>query len=109
MITRRKALMKGSDRQAGREARVTRRPYRRILGFSSIALILALMWAAFVCNHAWRETQLREAYLPDLQAYARRDLYNGRLLGLLGVRLCEARQFGAAGQAFEKAAGAGET
>jgi predicted Zn-dependent protease len=57
---------------------------------------------------AWRETSRREAYLPDLQSMAQREPYNGRLLALAAVRLCQARQFNAALPYFERAAAAGE-
>jgi tetratricopeptide (TPR) repeat protein len=58
--------------------------------------------------HAWAETRLREAYLPDLKQAVQHQPHDGPALVLLGVRLCEARQFAAALPYFRRAAEAGE-
>ena len=57
---------------------------------------------------AWRETERREAYLPELEAMARRSPYEGRLLALLGGRLLEAGEYPAATQTLRRAIAAGE-
>ncbi|HLK60332.1 MAG TPA: tetratricopeptide repeat protein [Chthonomonadaceae bacterium] len=86
------------------------RKQRSRLGLVALLFVLAgLLIAIRIGQGAWSETQLREAYLPDLEKRAQRDPYNGRLLALLGVRLCQANQYAAAVPFFERAAGAGES
>jgi predicted Zn-dependent protease len=59
-------------------------------------------------RRAWRETTLREADLPQLEAMARRSPDDGRLLALLGARLADAREYTAAAQMLERAVTSGE-
>lgn len=70
--------------------------------------LLALAGLAYLLGTAWRETALREAYLPDLEAQARRSSDDGRLLALLGGRLAEAGEYGAASDALRQAIAVGE-
>jgi tetratricopeptide (TPR) repeat protein len=76
------------------------------LALLSVGLLLA---AVSLCTGAWHRTRLREAYLPELREMARQNPYNGPLLVVLAGRLAQARQYAAAGAAFERAVGAGET
>ncbi|MBV9849301.1 MAG: tetratricopeptide repeat protein [Armatimonadetes bacterium] len=83
-----------------------RRPHRAALFVGGvIAVVLAL---AAVLPGAWRETQRRETYLPQLEAQARRHPEDGRLLALLGARLTECGEYRAAADALRQALAAGE-
>lgn len=90
---------------SGASGRKGRHP-RRIFFF--LAFLLAVAFTVHHLSCAWRETVLREADLPQLEAMAQRDAYNGRLHALLGARLAEAREFAAAATALEKAVALGE-
>lgn len=83
----------------------TRRSFRtaRMLG----ALAALLFFLAFAPS-AWRETARREAYLPQLEAQARRNPLDGRLLALLGGRLVQAGEYPAAADTLRRALAAGE-
>lgn len=83
------------------------RPRRAVLfiGLCGLAAALALVYAL---AGAWRATQQREAYLPQLETQARRHPDDGPLLGLLGGRLMEAGEFPAAADTLKQAAAAGE-
>lgn len=81
-------------------------------GRTAQALLLALVCLAagsgvFALASAWTRTMQREAYLPDLEAQARRTPHDEGLLALLGGRLVEAKEYDAAEQTLEKAAGDG--
>ena len=60
-----------------------RRPRRLALLVAGLAL-LAGLWLGLTLRDAWRGTRRREAYLPELEAMARRSPGDGRLLALLG-------------------------
>jgi tetratricopeptide (TPR) repeat protein len=64
---------------------------------------------AYVLMHAWQETTLREAYLPQLEARTRQDPHNGRLQALLGARLAEAKEYPGAIDALTQAVASGES
>ena len=83
----------------------TRRPTARLF----LGLLLAgAAWGALLLPGAWRETQRREASLLQLEAMARQDPYDGRLLALLGGRQMEAGEFAAAADTLSHAIAAGE-
>ena len=73
-----------------------------------ILLLMAGIVAACALPGAQRETQRREAYLPQLEDAARHDPYDGRLLALLGGRQMEAGEYQSAADTLEKAVAAGE-
>src|SRR5258708_6187605 len=100
--------MQRGNKRTGTKPAFMPRAFRRVLGFGLTALVLTAVGSVLVCQRAWRETQRREAYLPELERLALRDRYDAPLLAVLGARLCEGRQFAAAGQVFERAAGAGD-
>jgi tetratricopeptide (TPR) repeat protein len=100
--------MESSQQQGRMQTGNRSRAFRRVLGFGLAALLFAGIAGAAVCKNAWRETRLREAYLPEIEAMTRRDPYDAHSLAVLAARLCEARQFAAAGPIFERAAGAGD-
>ena len=81
---------------------------KRLSQLLGVAALLALVGGAMALRSAWDAAALREAYLPDLEERGRREAFNGPALALLAVRRCEARQYGAAGLDWERAAGAGE-
>ena len=70
-------------------------------------LLVLLVFIVFVPS-AWRETTRREAYLPQLEAEARRNPSDGRLLALLGGRLVQAGEYPAAADTFRRAVAGGE-
>lgn len=88
-----------------------KRPVARTIRGRAVLLsaffCLAAVIGGFSLSSAWTRTTLREAYLPDLEAQARRSPDDADLLALLGGRLAEAKEYGAAEQALEKAAGDG--
>ncbi len=65
----------------------------RVVAFACLALLMTVagLWLA----DAWRQTERREAFLPQLEAMARRSP-DGPLLALLGGRLAEAHDPAAA-------------
>ena len=71
-----------------------------------LLLLTALLWRPV--SRAWHETLLREATLPQLEAMAEQDPFDGRALALLATRLAEAKDFVPAAETFERAAGLGE-
>ena len=75
-----------------------------------IALLLALCAVAGgrILGQDWTETMRREATLPQLEVFSRRDPADGRLLALLAARRLEAQEYGGAIDALTNAAGAGE-
>lgn len=93
-----------SDADAVKTQRQARRRLRVLV---SLAVLLALVWAGLFCRTAWKSTQAREAYLPELEARAVREPANRDLLLLLAVRRCEARQYATASVCFERAANLG--
>jgi predicted Zn-dependent protease len=74
---------------------------------SCLALV-SLAWLFWWVSAAWQATSLREAYLPDLEAAARRKPYDGKVQALLGGRLLEAAEYPAARDALKMAVAAGE-
>ena len=70
--------------------------------------LLVLLVSVLLVPSAWRETQRREAYLPQLEAEARRNPSDGRLLALMGVRLVQAGEYDPAADVFRRALAAGE-
>lgn len=86
-------------------------PNWRVWGWRLLTacFLIALVAAALLLPGAWRETQRREAYLPQLETLAHRNPYEGRLLALLGGRQAQAYEFPTAAQTLERAAATGET
>ena len=74
-------------------------------GFLAVAVVAL---AAGALNGAWQRTRLRECYLPELEARARRSPADAPLLALLGARLMEASELDAAADALRRAAAAGD-
>ena len=70
-------------------------------------ICLCAVIGAFALASAWTRTARREAYLPDLEAQARRSPHDPALLALLGGRLAEAREYDAAERTLQKAVGDG--
>ena len=83
---------------------LTKRPVVKV----AIVLLLTGGVCVAVLPRAWQETQRREAYLPQLEAMARRDPYDGRLFALLGGRQLEAGEVSEAAATLERALNAGE-
>jgi tetratricopeptide (TPR) repeat protein len=75
--------------------------------FLILALLLAAAAGTAALSRAWRETTLREAYLPELEARARRFPGDARLLAVLGARLARAGEYGSAARALGRAVSAG--
>ena len=90
----------GSEAPRPRAGRVA-----RALLLSLICLCAVI--GAFALASAWTRTARREAYLPDLEAQARRSPHDPALLALLGGRLAEAREYDAAERTLQKAVGDG--
>ena len=84
-----------------------RRPHRAALFLGLCVLAFGLALASFLPG-AWQATQRSEAYLPQLEAQARRHSDDGPLLALLGGRLMEAGEYPAATAALKQAIAAGE-
>lgn len=78
---------------------------------SRAVLLLAVTAGAamFSLSRAWKETERREAYLPQLEGEAKRHPYDGRLQALLGGRLAEAKEYDHASDALMRAAANGES
>lgn len=83
--------------------RVSPRTALALLGALILALALGLRLA-----DDWRQAERREAYLPELEAQARRSPYDGPLLALLGARHAEAHEQRRAALALRRALAAGE-
>lgn len=80
------------------------RPRRRLSPRLAWALALvALVLAVIALGDAWRQSRLREVYLPDLEVMAQRSPHDGRLLALLGARLMEAGELEAAAETLRRA------
>lgn len=100
-----KVTTPGAGRSPGahkRGRRLTRSAF-----LTAALLLLAGAWFGLRLVAAWQEAFLREAYLPQLEARARRSTDDRRLLTLLGARLMEAREHAAAAGAFQRAVAAG--
>ena len=65
-----------------------RRGRARLVG--SVCLALLMIVGGVRLSDAWRQTERREAFLPQIEAMARRDPHDGPLLALLGGRRAEA-------------------
>lgn len=84
----------------------SQRNRRRWLGAALLLASLGLGGRSVVqANHA---TQLREAYLDELQHLVRTSPQDGPALALLGVRLAEVNRFVEAADAFRRALQAGQ-
>ena len=70
---------------------------RRWLG--AVVIIAAVGAAGVWASNAWRQAERREAFLPELQAEARRSPDDADLLALLGARLTSAEDPGDKAQA----------
>ena len=77
-------------------------------GAIALVLLLGFLAAAVTFPPAWRETQRREAYLPQLERQAWRSPDDGPLLALVGARRQEAGENAAAADALRRAIAAGE-
>lgn len=85
-------------------------PRRSQLGVKlGLILLVAIGAGLTVLPGAWRATQRREAYLPQLELMAQRAPYDGRLLALLSARQLEAKQFAAAAATLERTVATGES
>lgn len=73
-----------------------------------VSLVVVGVAAAVFLPRAWRETERREAYLPQLEAMARRDPYDGRLLALLGAWQLQAGEASQTAATLERALNDGE-
>jgi tetratricopeptide (TPR) repeat protein len=91
---------------AGPAAARARQPGARLLRWLAPAALLLLAAGLFV-ERGWRATQLREAYLPELEAQAQAHPGDGGLLAVLGLRLSEAGDYGAAAHALQQSVAAG--
>jgi tetratricopeptide (TPR) repeat protein len=100
--------------QDGRAGSSVRQGERREISkgkiFAVVVVLVALTGAAFVANvlPAWRQTQMREAYLPQLATQATHDPTNGDLLALLGGRTAQAGNHSAAISTLLSAISAGD-
>ncbi len=65
-----------------------RRGRARLAG--SVGLVLLVIAGGLRLSDAWHQTERREAFLPQIEALARRDPHDGPLLALLGGRRAEA-------------------
>jgi tetratricopeptide (TPR) repeat protein len=83
-------------------------PRRRRRGILTIGLLILAAEAAYLCNGAWQQTRLREAYLPQLKEMAARQPSDGPLQVVLACRLALARQYREASQVFEHGVRDGE-
>jgi tetratricopeptide (TPR) repeat protein len=93
-----------ASRHHGEGKRRARRTAFPLLGlFLALGTLLAVRLSG-----DWHETQLREAYLPQLEAMARRAPSDGPLLALLGGRLAEAGEYPVAVETFRRALVAGD-
>lgn len=70
--------------------------------------VLAAVLAWLLVRNAWRQTELREAYLTDLLALAKQDPANGPAQVALAGREAQARQYRRAAESFRRAIAAGE-
>jgi len=87
-----------------------RRPFSRTKGAALLAVVLLLALAAAVTLPGmWRQTRLREAYLPQLEAQAARDPDDGPLLALVGAGRMAAGENAGAADALRQAAADGES
>ena len=87
----------------------SRRPSSNKLRLSrGLFAVAVVALAAGALNGAWQRTRLRECYLPELEARARRSPADAPLLALLGARLMEASELDAAADALRRAAAAGD-
>lgn len=84
-----------------------RRPPRAAL-FILVILVITLGYFIFSVSSDWRQTQLREAYLPQLATMAQRHPDNGQVQAVLGARLMQAGQYAAAADALKAAIASGE-
>jgi len=86
----------------------TRRPFSRTGGAALLAVAL-LAALALALPSAWRETQRREAYLPQLEQQAARTPDDGPLLALVGAGRMAAGENAGAADAFRQATADGES
>ena len=93
-----------SQKQAAPQSK-TRRFSRTTLLLCGLLVLLSFI---FYAPSAWRETTRREAYLPQLESWARRDASNSRLLALMGGRQVQAGEYPAAADTLRRALAAGE-
>ncbi len=85
-----------------------RRLLSRRAGLITALGLAALIGGSVVGINAWHATQLREAYLPELQVQVRQHPFDGRLLAVYAARLAQARRFAEAADACQRAIAAGE-
>lgn len=71
-------------------------------------LLIGGLAAAILLPQGWRETERREASLPQLEAMARADPFDGRLLAVLGARQMQAGETPQAAATLEHALSTGE-
>ncbi len=99
-------------RPATRAEAPPRRPFSRTKGAAllvGVVLLLLTLAAAVILPGMWRETQRREAYLPQLEQQAARDADDGPLLALVGAGRMAAGENAGAADAIRQAVAAGES
>jgi tetratricopeptide (TPR) repeat protein len=70
--------------------------------------LAALVGGASVCNRAWRATQLREAYLPELRRMEQNHAADGPALAALAGREAQAFHYAASAENYRRAIAEGE-
>ena len=83
------------------------RHVRRIKIFGAL-ILAAIVAGVLIFPSAWHETQLREAYLPELEKIARAHPYDSRILTLLAVRQDQAEAYSEAAGTYFKAISTGD-
>lgn len=91
----------------GAQTSASRFRLSRTVTATVLLLVIVVAMATVFVPQMWRETALREAYLPQLEEMARRDPADERVLALLGVRLAQAKEFPEAAVNLQRAAAAG--
>lgn len=98
-----------NPRTANSPVAATNRTNRaRLRGLLALLVALTGIAGTLFVRQAWRATERREAYLPDLEAAAKVAPFDGPLLIVLGGRQAQAGEFSAAAITLHRAIGAGE-
>src|SRR3569833_1762378 len=89
---RRRSSSATALKEKNQPSTVDTKPVKQASSRSTLFALLAVVAAVgggYSLSNAWKQTELREAYLPQLEEMSRKSPHDGPLMALLGGRLAQ--------------------